>query len=159
MPDQPIETTLSLTAEIVAAHLSNNHLAAAEVPVLIASVHSALAGLGVSLVPAPEAPKYPPATTVRKSLADSEHIISMIDGKPYKMLKRHLASNGLTPDEYRARYGLKPDYPIIAPGYSEKRSAFAKSFGLGRKSGAKATERTPAEPKRHDRKRGSLGPQ
>ena len=64
----------------------------------------------------------------------------MIDGKPYSSLKRHLTRHGLTPDEYRTRYGLKPDYPMVAPGYSEKRSAVAKALGLGRKAGVKVAE-------------------
>ncbi|RZL81129.1 MAG: transcriptional regulator, partial [Sphingomonas sp.] len=85
------------------------------------------------------------------SLASKDHIISMIDGKPYKTLRRHLSTNGLTPEQYRERYGLKPDYPMVAEAYSESRRAMAKKIGLGRKPGQKAssapaatkTRRTP----------------
>ena len=83
--------------------------------------------------------EYTPAVSVRKSLASKDHIISMIDGKPYRTLRRHLSTHGLTPDEYRARYKLKPDYPMVAPAYSEARRAMAKKIGLGRKP------KTPAE--------------
>lgn len=83
--------------------------------------------------------EFTPAVTVRKSLASREHIISMIDGRKYKTLTRHLSTNGLTPDSYRERYGLKSDYPMTAPAYSEARSAMAKKIGLGRKPGQKVT--------------------
>jgi predicted transcriptional regulator len=79
--------------------------------------------------------EYTPAVSVRKSLASKDHIISMIDGKPYKTLRRHLAGHGLTPQEYRERYGLKSDYPMVAESYSEARRAMAKKIGLGRKPG------------------------
>jgi hypothetical protein len=79
------------------------------------------------------ATQYEPAVSVRKSLANREHIISMIDGKPYKTLRRHLGTHGLTPDQYRERYGLKPDYPMVAEAYSETRRAMAKKIGLGTK--------------------------
>jgi predicted transcriptional regulator len=86
---------------------------------------------------------YPPAVTARKSLASSDVIISLIDGKPYKTLRRHLAAKGLTPAEYRERYGLKANYPMVAPDYSERRRALATKNGLGRHraqtTGAKAT--------------------
>ena len=78
---------------------------------------------------------YVGAVTARKSLASPAHIISMIDGKPYKTLRRHLSGHGLTPEEYRARYGLKSDYPMVAPDYSEARRSMAKKIGLGRKPG------------------------
>lgn len=81
-----------------------------------------------------------PRVSVRKSLASRDHIISMIDGKPYRTLRRHLTTHGLTPDDYRQRYGLKPDYPMVAPSYSESRSAMAKTIGLGRKAGQKVDQ-------------------
>jgi len=74
-----------------------------------------------------------PAVSVRKSLASKDHLISMIDGKPYKTLRRHLSTHGMTPAEYRTRYGLKPDYPMVAENYSEQRRAMAHKIGLGRK--------------------------
>ena len=83
---------------------------------------------------------YEPATTARKSLASPDHIISMIDGKKYKTLRRHLSTNGLTPDEYRQRYNLRADYPMVAAAYSEARRAMAKTIGLGRKAGTKVEE-------------------
>jgi predicted transcriptional regulator len=82
-----------------------------------------------------------PAVSVRKSLASKDHIISMIDGKPYKTLRRHLAGHGLTPEQYRERFGLKTDYPMVAQSYSEARRAMAKKIGLGRKPGAKMKPR------------------
>ncbi len=123
-----------LTADIVAAHVSNNSTSAADLPVLIRGVHAALSGLRREVSVAPDA--LSPSTgavSVRKSLADPNFLISMIDGKPYKALKRHLTAQGLTPAEYRARYGLREDYPMVAPAYSERRSAFAKALGLGTK--------------------------
>ncbi|MEO6624496.1 MAG: MucR family transcriptional regulator [Burkholderiaceae bacterium] len=75
--------------------------------------------------------------TVRRSLSSKDHIISLIDGKPYKTLRRHLSGHGLTADDYRKRYGLKPDYPMVSPGYSQVRSDLAKKIGLGRKPGTK----------------------
>jgi predicted transcriptional regulator len=80
---------------------------------------------------------YMPAVSVRKSLASKDHILSMIDGKPYKTLRRHLATHGLTADQYRERYNLKADYPMVAETYSESRRAMAKKIGLGRKPGDK----------------------
>jgi predicted transcriptional regulator len=110
---------------------------------------SALLGAGVQ----PAAPVEPvgdftPAVSSRKSLASKDHIISMIDGKPYKTLRRHLATHGLTPAEYRDRYGLKADYPMVAENYSESRRAMAKKIGLGRKPGARKTEEAAAAPTR-----------
>lgn len=85
-------------------------------------------------------PEYEPAVSVRKSLANPDHIISMIDGKPYRALRRHLTTHGLTPAEYRERYGLKADYPMVAPSYTAMRSQMAKDHGLGRKPGTKVTK-------------------
>jgi predicted transcriptional regulator len=94
------------------------------------------------------AQKYTAAVSARKSLASRDHIISMIDGKPYKTLRRHLATNGMTPDEYRTRYGLKANYPMVAPTYSESRSAMAKTIGLGRKPGQATPSKADAKPAR-----------
>ena len=85
--------------------------------------------------------KYEPAVSVRKSLSSPDHIISLIDGKPYKTLRRHLSRHGLTAEQYRERFGLKADYPMVAPAYAETRRDLAKKIGLGRKSGrTKGTE-------------------
>lgn len=133
MDDRRIDL-LELTADIVSAHVAHNAVKAADLPDLIAKVHGSLAGLGAPA--APTEPTYEPAVNPRTSLKP-DHIVSLIDGKPYKMLKRHLALNGLTPEAYRVRYGLKSDYPMIAPAYAEKRRAIAKKIGLGRKPGEK----------------------
>jgi predicted transcriptional regulator len=95
---------------------------------------------------------YTGAVTARKSLANPDFIISMIDGKPYRTLRRHLSSNGLTPEQYRERYNLKADYPIVAPSYSEARRTMAKSIGLGRKPGQTTTPNAEAKPAPRKRK-------
>ena len=119
----------------------NNRASPDEVVGFLRSAHGALTVLSdassESKADEPAAAKYTRAVTPRASLASREHIISMIDGKPYKSLRRHLSGHGLTPEEYRERYGLPRDYPMVAPEYSEKRSALAKAAGLGRKPGQK----------------------
>lgn len=144
--DTPESNSVELAVELTIAYLSNpNTRATAEdVPSFLKAMHEALEGLSnqAGIEPDLEAnsqPEFTPAVTVRKSLASREHIISMIDGRPYKTLTRHLSTNGLTPDSYRERYGLKSDYPMTAPAYSEARSAMAKKIGLGRKPGQKVT--------------------
>lgn len=124
------DTLIALTAEIAASFVTNNRLAIGDIGGMIASVHGALAGLGQPSAPA--ALEFVPAVTLRKSLADPTGIISMIDGKSYAVLKRHLTTQGLTPAEYRARYNLPADYPMTAPAYSEMRKAMAVKIGLGR---------------------------
>jgi predicted transcriptional regulator len=126
------ETLITLTSDIVAAHVSNNGVAVDELPLLIQNVYGALAGLGTT----PQAEeKRDPAVSVRSSVK-SDHIVCLEDGKKMKMLKRHLMTDhGLTPAEYRARWGLPADYPMVAPDYAEKRRTLAKQIGLGRKPG------------------------
>lgn len=113
-------------------------------------MHEMLTGLSARSADDAEAgePKkeYAPAVSVRKSLASPERIISMIDGKPYKTLRRHLSMNGLTPDEYRDRYGLKKDHPIVAPAYSAARQEMAKKIGLGRKPGQRPAAKADLKP-------------
>lgn len=163
MDDTP--STIELAAELTAAWLANpNTRADAEaVPAFLNAVHGAIAqlrtGAGATADDAPgdAAEAHTPAVTAKKSLASPERIISMIDGKPYRTLRRHLSTHGLTPDEYRARYKLKPDYPMVAPAYSEARRAMAKKIGLGRKPAAPASTpapETPAAPKPRRRKLG-----
>ncbi|WP_416366159.1 MucR family transcriptional regulator [Sphingomonas aerolata] len=111
---------VELAAELTAAWLANPNTRtnAEDVPAFLRSMHAAVAqlsGAATSVAPEEAAQAYEPAVTVRKSLASPDHIISLIDGKPYRTLRRHLASNGLTPEEYRARYNLKADYPMVAP--------------------------------------------
>jgi predicted transcriptional regulator len=122
---------LALSAEIVAAHVGNNAVAGADVSGLIQSVFDTLRGLA-SDEPAVSV-ELTPAVPIRRSVTD-EHIVCLEDGKKLKMLKRHLMTDhGLTPEEYRARWGLRPDYPMVAPTYSAQRQALAKQIGLGRK--------------------------
>lgn len=146
MPDQPQTSLTELTVDLLSAFVSNNTVGAKDLPELIATTHAALAGLetGGGAPAEPEAapePEFPPAVSIRKSLGKREHILSMIDGKPYKTLKRHLSTRGLTPAQYRERYNLPADYPMVAPAYSEERREVAKRLGLGRKPGAKRRAR------------------
>jgi len=115
---------------IVSAYVRNNTLQTQELPDLIRNVHAALVELSQPGAPAPEVPK--PAVPVRKSIF-KEHLVCLEDGLKFKSLKRHLRSKyGLSPEEYRQKWGLPADYPMVAPGYSEKRSKLAKKMGLGR---------------------------
>lgn len=128
------ETFITLTADIVAAHVSNNSVAVSDIPVLIANVHGALVGLGAAGAPEPEA-KPEPAVSIRASIKP-DYIVCLDDGKKLKMLKRHLMTHyGITPDQYRAKWGLPADYPMVAPNYAEQRRTLAKKIGLGRKPG------------------------
>ncbi|MBB4086552.1 MucR family transcriptional regulator [Sphingomonas carotinifaciens] len=143
MADDSIDVNaVELATELTIAWLGNpnTRTSAEEVPSFLGKMHETVQSLlGGTAEPQPEeAPSdHTPAVSVRKSLASKDHIISMIDGKPYKTLRRHLATHGLTPAEYRERYGLKPDYPMVAENYSESRRAMAKKIGLGRKPGGK----------------------
>ncbi|WP_159980550.1 MULTISPECIES: MucR family transcriptional regulator [unclassified Novosphingobium] len=121
----------TLTVQLLSAYVANNSVASTDLAGLIQTTRAALAGQ-VEPEPAP-VPEYAPAVTVRKSLASRDHLLSLIDGKPYKTLKRHLASHGLTPAEYRERYNLPKDYPIVAPAYSEMRREVSVRLGLGRR--------------------------
>ncbi len=139
---------VELATELTIAWLSNpnTRTSADDVPAFLQSMYAAVERLAL---PADEdnttaTQEFTPAVSARKSLASREHIISMIDGKSYKTLRRHLATHGLTPDDYRQRYGLKADYPMVAPAYSESRSAMAKTIGLGRKPGQKVQSGTTA---------------
>ena len=141
MNDDLSTNPVELATELTIAWLSNANTRAnaEEVPAFLARMHDAVNALASSGAPEPEEPApaptdYTPAVSARKSLASKEHIISMIDGKPYKTLRRHLSSNGLTPEQYRERYKLKPDYPMVAENYSSHRREMAKKIGLGRKA-------------------------
>lgn len=121
---------LAFATAIVSAYVRNNSLQAGELPDLICSVHAALTDLSRPAPAAPEAPT--PAVPVGKSIY-RDYLICLEDGLKFKSLKRHLRSKyGLSPEEYRVRWGLPADYPMVAPGYSEKRSRLAKKMGLGR---------------------------
>ena len=138
------DTLLTLTADIVAAHVSNNSVAVNDLPNLIQNVHSALSGISSSRS-APEA-KPEPKVSVRASIKP-DYIVCLEDGKHFKALKRHLmAEHGLTPDEYREKWGLKDDYPMASPNYAAQRSEMARSIGLGQRGPRKkATPRRKAK--------------
>jgi predicted transcriptional regulator len=125
------DTLLTLTADIVAAHVSNNSVAVNDLPNLIQNVHAALTDISGSRA-APEA-RPEPKVSIRASVKP-DYIVCLEDGKKQKMLKRHLMTNhGMTPDEYRQKWGLAADYPMVAPNYAEQRRTLAKSIGLGTK--------------------------
>ncbi|CDX53852.1 Transcriptional regulatory protein ros [Mesorhizobium plurifarium] len=139
------DALIELTADVVAAYVSNNPVPLSELPALIGQVHVALkATLGA----APEkAEPLTPAVPIKKSVTP-DYIISLEDGKKFKSLKRHLATHyGLTPDEYRAKWGLPADYPMVAPNYAATRSALAKTIGLGRKPAEQAAPAKKARKK------------
>lgn len=145
MSDEQTLNAVDLATELTIAWLGNqnNRVQADEVPQFLRTMHATvteLAGGSSSSSEAPEeaapAEEYTPAVSVRKSLGSKNHIISMIDGKPYKTLKRHLSGHGLTPEEYRRRYNLRPDYPMVAENYSQARREMAKKIGLGQKGRA-----------------------
>jgi len=135
MGEQPnINELLEFTAEIVAAHAGNNMVAQDDLPRLIQDVYKTLSELGGS-EPAQERPK--PAVAIKKSIYP-DYIVCLEDGKKLKMLKRHLkTAYNLTPEEYRQRWGLSADYPMVAPNYAKVRSSLAKKIGLGTKSKGK----------------------
>jgi predicted transcriptional regulator len=141
--DQLQANLICLTVDLVRAYVANHEVAPRTLPDLISTTHEALAALGREKAEVPE-PKFEPAVSVRKSLGKRDHILSMIDGKPYRMLKRHISRHGLTPESYRARYNLPADYPMVAPAYRELRSETAKRTGFGRKpkSGRKSRARS-----------------
>jgi predicted transcriptional regulator len=129
--DEMGETLITLTADIVSAHVSNNSVAVNDLPQLIQNVHGALSGLGARV----EEPvvKQEPAVSVRSSIKP-DFIVCLEDGKKLKMLKRHLMTHyQMTPDDYRQKWGLNSDYPMVAPNYAEQRRSLAKKIGLGTK--------------------------
>ena len=132
------EMLVTLTSDIVTAHVSNNNVDVDDLPSLIENVYNALAGLGANK--RPEEP-LEPAVSIRSSVK-SDHIVCLEDGKKMKMLKRHLMTDhGFTPQEYRDRWNLPGDYPMVAPEYAEKRRVLAKEIGLGRKPGEQLKRR------------------
>jgi predicted transcriptional regulator len=137
-PEQPALDFASITADIVSSYVANNSVHRGDLPAVIVSVHAALQGL---VTPKPEEPEAPqPRVSIRKSVTP-DYLISLEDGKQYKSLKRHLGKLGLTPADYRAKWGLSADYPMVAPNYAAQRSELARTMGLGqqrRKSAPKA---------------------
>jgi predicted transcriptional regulator len=135
-----ISPYIEIVADLVSAYVSNNSLRASDLPELIASVHSSIQALAQPVAEAPPAAPLVPAVPVKKSLTQ-DHIICLEDGKKFRSLKRHLGTvYNMTPDEYRAKWGLPKDYPMVAPGYSEIRSKLAKDIGLGQLRGEEAPE-------------------
>ena len=126
--DQPQSDLGALTADIVSAYVANNSVPQGELAAVIASVHAALQNLGAPKPAEPERPE--PPVSIKKSITP-DYLISLEDGRGYKSLKRHLTGRGLTPDQYRQKWGLPSDYPIVAPNYAKQRSELAKSLGLG----------------------------
>ncbi len=146
MSEQPVaqDMLITLTADIVAAHVANNSVSIGDLPQLIANVHQALNGLGTK---EPETPKLEPAVSIRASVK-LDYIVCLEDGKKFKMLKRHLMTHyQMTPDDYRAKWDLPADYPMVAPSYTATRKELALRIGLGRKPRAAAVApaaKTPA---------------
>lgn len=129
--DSSADLLIELTAEIVAAYVSNNSVAANDLPNVISQVHAALGGATMPLEEIVEKPK--PAVSVRRSI-QNDYLICLEDGQKFKSLKRHLMTHyGLTPEQYREKWELPADYPMVAPAYAEARSRLAKEMGLGQK--------------------------
>lgn len=126
-PDHDTSNLVALAGSIVSAYVARNSVPLAELPGLIASTHAALVGLGA---PVPVEEKPVPPVPIRKTVTP-DHLISLEDGKPYKSLKRHLTTRGLTPEEYRRKWSLPHDYPMVAANYAAQRSQLAKDSGLG----------------------------
>ena len=151
--DTEASQSIELTAEIVAAFVANNSLPIAELPGLIHATHTALERLASGLADtALQEEKKEPAVSIRKSLTP-DFLVCLDDGKKFKSLRRHLASLGMTPDQYRDKWGLPSDYPMVAPNYSAARSELAKQSGLGqiRKNAAPAKKASAAAPSKRGR--------
>jgi predicted transcriptional regulator len=140
MDDKP--EIIEMTAEIVAAYVENNTIPATELPSLIQSVHGALIGI-TSTVETVESPQKEPAVPVRRSITP-DHLVCLEDGRKFKSLKRHLRTKyNMSPEDYRAKWGLPKDYPMVAPNYAKARSDLAKQMGLGQ--GGRQAAKTPAK--------------
>lgn len=141
MSDETTLNAVELATELTIAWLGNqnNRVQADDVPAFLRAMHATIAELSSGTAGSSESDagdaaageSYTPAVSVRRSLSSKDHIISMIDGKPYKTLRRHLSTHGLTPEQYRERYNLKSDYPMVSETYSEQRREMAKKIGLG----------------------------
>ncbi|MGR6331447.1 MucR family transcriptional regulator [Sphingomonas sp. XXL09] len=149
MADEYATHPVELATELTIAWLGNQHnrVTPEDVPAFLQKMHETVCALADGGSASAEqasiaTAEYTPAVSVRKSLSSPDVIVSMIDGKPYKTLRRHLATHGLTPDEYRERYNLKADYPMVSQAYSESRRAMAKKIGLGRKPGQRPAKKT-----------------
>ncbi|MGO9429466.1 MucR family transcriptional regulator [Rhodoblastus sp.] len=151
--DAESSQSIELAAEIMAAFVANNSLPIAELPALIQSTHAALERLASGpLDTAPQVEKKEPAVSIRKSITP-DFLVCLDDGKKFKSLRRHLATLGMSPDQYREKWGLPPDYPMVAPNYAAARSQLAKQSGLGqlRKNAAPAKKASAAAPSKRGR--------
>jgi predicted transcriptional regulator len=143
--DREQSSKLELTVSIVSAYVAKNSVPVTKLADLVASVHDSLGKLGNG--PQPEEVALVPAVPVKKSVTP-DYIVSLEDGRKFKSLKRHLSSqHGLTPEQYRTKWGLPADYPMVAPNYAATRSALARTMGLGRKEESEAAASAPAKPK------------
>lgn len=133
--DKPDMALVELTTEIVSAYVANNPVPVTELPSLIDSVHRTIIGLGGQQQDAETEQPQKPAVNPKKSVFD-DYIVCLDDGKKFKSMRRHLMTLGMTPEEYRAKWNLPHDYPMVAPAYAKARSEMAKSMGLGRKAGS-----------------------
>lgn len=138
MKEMPQETNyIGLAADIVSAYVRNNSVPTSELPGLIQSVHSSLLGVTIEDGEAEEQEKLEPAVPIKKSV-NPDYIVCLLDGKRFKSLKRHLRTQyGISPEQYREKFKLPPDYPMVAPNYARSRSELAKKMGLGKKAGAR----------------------
>lgn len=152
--DSGLPNFIELTAEVVAAYVMHNAVQRGDLAELISSVHQSLTNLGRPAAP-PPAEKPVPAVPVKRSVSP-DFIISLEDGRRYKSLKRHLSGRGLTPEGYREKWGLPPDYPMVAPNYAKQRSDLAKSMGLGRQRRKEEPAAEPA-PAANGRRRAAKG--
>jgi predicted transcriptional regulator len=141
--DSSTHNLSELTADMVSAYVSHNSLSPSDLPAFIHSVYTALFGLNVK--PPAMAEKPIPAVPIKRSVTP-DYIVSLEDGRHFKSLKRHLSGRGMTPAEYRAKWELPQDYPMVAANYAAKRSELAKSFGLGHQR--RKTAEAPAKPRR-----------
>ncbi|MEG3149249.1 MucR family transcriptional regulator [Sphingomonas sp. ZT3P38] len=154
MSDEYTPNAVELATELAIAWLGNpnNRVAADDVPAFLEKMHRTVTELAQGSSPGQATEdggpqqEYPPAVSVRKSLGSKDHIISLIDGKPYKTLRRHLSGHGLTPEQYRERYNLKADYPMVAENYSAARREMAHKIGLGRQGREAKTAAAAAAP-------------
>ncbi|RVU14557.1 MucR family transcriptional regulator [Methylobacterium oryzihabitans] len=142
-PHDPADpsATLALVSDIVSAYVANNSVPMGDLAGLIQGVHDALARLGTE--PAQAAEKPVPPVPIRKTITP-DYLISLEDGQRYRTLKRHLSGRGLTPEQYRRKWGLPPDYPMVAANYAAQRSELAKSIGLGQKPVPRRSRSTEA---------------
>lgn len=143
--DEKSAEAVTLAAEIVAAYVGNNSVSVSEVPGLIKTVYAALLGVDAPVSAPVEAIAKPSPAQIRKSITP-DALISFVDGRPYKTLKRHLNTHGLTIEDYKTKFGLPRDYPTTAPSYSESRSAMAKALGLGQGGRKPKSAAKPAKP-------------